>query len=32
MTPLTYGIVNLLKRSEREDYYDTNTNFNPFGV
>jgi hypothetical protein len=23
-------VVNALKRSEREDYYDTHTNFNPF--
>lgn len=30
MTPATYGVVNLLKRTEREDFYDTNTNFNPF--
>ena len=30
MTPATYGVVNYLKRAEREDYYDTNTNFNPF--
>jgi uncharacterized integral membrane protein (TIGR00697 family) len=30
MTPVTYLVVNVLKRTEREDYYDTNTNFNPF--
>lgn len=30
MTPLTYRIVNLLKRVEQEDYYDYNTDFNPF--
>lgn len=30
MTPITYGVVNYLKRAEREDYYDTNTNFSPF--
>jgi uncharacterized integral membrane protein (TIGR00697 family) len=30
MTPLTYGVVNLLKKAEREDYYDYDTNFNPF--
>lgn len=30
MTPATYGVVNGLKRAEREDFYDTNTNFNPF--
>jgi uncharacterized integral membrane protein (TIGR00697 family) len=29
-TPFTYLIVNFLKRSENEDYYDKNTNFNPF--
>ena len=30
MTPLTYQIVNLLKRLENEDYYDYDTDFNPF--
>ncbi len=30
MTPLTYQIVNLLKKVEREDYYDYDTDFNPF--
>jgi uncharacterized integral membrane protein (TIGR00697 family) len=29
-TPFTYLIVGFLKRAEREDYYDTDTNFNPF--
>ncbi|MEO8288516.1 MAG: queuosine precursor transporter [Chloroflexota bacterium] len=29
-TPITYAVVGFLKRTEREDYYDTNTNFNPF--
>ena len=29
-TPLTYRIVNFLKRVENEDYYDYYTNFNPF--
>ncbi len=29
-TPLTYKIVNGLKRAENEDYYDRQTNFNPF--
>lgn len=29
-TPLTYLIVNKLKKKENEDYYDTKTNFNPF--
>ncbi len=28
-TPLTYLIVNWLKRAEHEDYFDRNTNFNP---
>jgi len=30
MTPATYLIVGFLKRTEHEDYYDTDTNFNPF--
>lgn len=30
MTPVTYKMVNFLKRKEHEDYYDRNTNFNPF--
>jgi uncharacterized integral membrane protein (TIGR00697 family) len=29
MTPVTYYIVGNLKRIEQEDYYDTETNFNP---
>lgn len=29
-TPITYVIVNYLKRAEREDYYDYDTDFNPF--
>jgi hypothetical protein len=29
-TPLTYKIVNFLKRAEHEDYYDRDTDFNPF--
>ncbi|MDA0225874.1 MAG: queuosine precursor transporter [Proteobacteria bacterium] len=29
-TPITYRIVNFLKRAEGEDYYDRRTNFNPF--
>lgn len=29
-TPLTYKIVNTLKRAEGVDYYDRKTNFNPF--
>ncbi len=32
MTPLTYRIVNALKRAENEDYFDTHTRFNLFGV
>jgi queuosine precursor transporter len=32
LTPLTYLIVNFLKRAEREDYYDRNTNFTPFSL
>jgi len=31
MTPLTYLAVGFLKRAENEDYYDRDTNFNPFG-
>ena len=31
-TPLTYRIVNALKRAEQEDYYDRTTNFNPFAL
>lgn len=30
MTPLTYVVVGGLKRAEREDFYDRDTNFNPF--
>jgi hypothetical protein len=29
-TPLTYKVVGWLKRAENEDYYDRNTDFNPF--
>jgi len=29
-TPVTYKIVNWLKRAENEDYYDRHTDFNPF--
>ena len=29
-TPFTYLIVNFLKKAEHEDYYDRNTDFNPF--
>jgi len=31
-TPLTYVIVNFLKRHEQEDWYDKDTEFNPFSV
>jgi uncharacterized integral membrane protein (TIGR00697 family) len=31
-TPLTYVIVNFLKRAEHEDFYDKDTNFNPFSL
>lgn len=31
-TPFTYLIVNFLKRAEREDYFDEETNFNPFSL
>ncbi len=30
--PLTYRIVAFLKRTENEDYYDTDTNFTPFSL
>jgi uncharacterized integral membrane protein (TIGR00697 family) len=30
--PITYRIVAFLKRAENEDYYDRNTDFNPFKV
>lgn len=30
ITPVTYKIVNFLKKAENEDYYDRDTNFNPF--
>ena len=29
-TPVTYAVVGFLKRAENEDYYDNNTDFNPF--
>lgn len=32
MTPVTYLIVNGLKHAEREDFYDRETNFNPFAA
>jgi uncharacterized integral membrane protein (TIGR00697 family) len=31
-TPLTYRVVASLKQSEREDYFDRNTNFNPLAL
>ncbi len=30
MTPVTYRVVNHLKRKEHEDYYDIHTHFTPF--
>jgi len=30
MTPVTYRVVNWLKKAEQEDYFDYQTNFNPF--
>lgn len=32
MTPLTYKVVNFLKKHEQEDYYDYDTNFSPFTI
>jgi hypothetical protein len=32
MTPITYLVVNYLKRNENEDYYDLDTNFTPFQI
>lgn len=31
-TPLTYKIVNRLKKDENENYFDYDTNFNPFSL
>ncbi len=31
-TPITYKVVNALKRAEHEDYYDRHTDFNPFSL
>lgn len=31
-TPLTYKVVKFLKKNENEDYYDRETNFNPFSA
>lgn len=30
MTPVTYLVINRIKAIEKEDFYDTETNFNPF--
>ena len=32
MTPVTYRVVNFLKRAESEDYFDRATNFTPFSL
>lgn len=32
LTPLTYYVVNRLKELEGEDYYDLDTDFNPFAI
>ena len=32
ITPVTYKVVNFLKRSEQEDYYDVGTDFTPFSI
>jgi len=31
-TPLTYKVVNFLKKKEAIDTYDYKTNFNPFNI
>ncbi len=31
-TPLTYGVVNFLKKAENEDHYDRDTDFNPLVI
>jgi queuosine precursor transporter len=31
-TPVTYAVVGFLKKKENEDYYDRQTNFNPFSA
>ena len=31
-TPVTYAVVGFLKRAEREDHYDRDTDFNPFSL
>jgi uncharacterized integral membrane protein (TIGR00697 family) len=32
LTPITYKVVGFLKRVEKEDYYDRETDFNPFRI
>ena len=32
MTPVTYRVVAFLKKAEKEDYYDWNTEFTPFSL
>jgi uncharacterized integral membrane protein (TIGR00697 family) len=32
LTPATYAVIGFLKRVEREDYYDRDTNFTPFSL
>ncbi len=32
MTPVTYMVIRRLKKVEGEDYYDRDTNFNPFSI
>jgi uncharacterized integral membrane protein (TIGR00697 family) len=32
MTPVTYRVVNFLKKVEHEDYFDRDTNFTPFSL
>ena len=32
MTPVTYRVVNFLKRAESEDYFDRHTDFTPFSL
>lgn len=32
VTPITYRVVAALKRAEREDYFDRDTNFTPFSL
>jgi queuosine precursor transporter len=31
-TPVTYLVVDFLKRAEHEDYYDVDTDFTPFSL